>query len=196
MAKEELIEMHGSVTEVLPDGRYRVTLDNGHNLIAYSGGKMRKHHIHIIAGDNVSLEMSPHDLSKGADHLPPPARPSGRRRRCAPAPALRRARSTRGGIEPPSSLTRPSRAARRFATSFRCHSRNDPAQGVVSGHPRHPRGDRHDANHPPFRNSPPKTSAASSTACSPPPASTAADFSRASPPPASRWPSSRSMPAP
>ena len=65
MAKEELIEMHGSVTEVLPDGRYRVTLDNGHNLIAYSGGKMRKHHIRIIAGDNVSLEMSPYDLSKG-----------------------------------------------------------------------------------------------------------------------------------
>ncbi|MFB1030574.1 MAG: translation initiation factor IF-1, partial [Thauera sp.] len=55
MAKEELIEMHGSVTEVLPDGRYRVTLDNGHNLIAYSGGKMRKHHIRILAGDKVSL---------------------------------------------------------------------------------------------------------------------------------------------
>jgi translation initiation factor IF-1 len=78
MAKEELIEMHGSVTEVLPDGRYRVTLDNGHNLIAYSGGKMRKHHIRIIAGDNVSLEMSPYDLSKGRitfRHLP--GRPAG-----------------------------------------------------------------------------------------------------------------------
>ena len=74
MAKEELIEMNGSVTEVLPDGRYRVTLDNGHNLIAYSGGKMRKHHIRIIAGDNVSLEVSPYDLSKGRitfRHLPP-----------------------------------------------------------------------------------------------------------------------------
>ena len=65
MAKEELIEMHGSVTEVLPDGRYRVTLDNGHNLIAYSGGKMRKNHIRILAGDKVSLELSPYDLSKG-----------------------------------------------------------------------------------------------------------------------------------
>ena len=65
MAKEELIEMHGSVTEVLPDGRYRVTLDNGHNLIAYSGGKMRKHHIRIIAGDKVTVEVSPYDLTKG-----------------------------------------------------------------------------------------------------------------------------------
>ena len=65
MPKEELIEMNGAVTEVLPDSRYRVTLDNGHQLIAYSGGKMRKHHIRILAGDNVSLEMSPYDLSKG-----------------------------------------------------------------------------------------------------------------------------------
>ncbi|MBK1681789.1 translation initiation factor IF-1 [Rhodocyclus tenuis] len=73
MAKEELIEMNGSVTEVLPDGRYRVTLDNGHKLIAYSGGKMRKNHIRIIAGDAVSLEVSPYDLSKGRitfRHLP------------------------------------------------------------------------------------------------------------------------------
>ena len=65
MPKEELIEMNGAVTEVLPDSRYRVTLDNGHQLIAYSGGKMRKHHIRILAGDNVSLELSPYDLSKG-----------------------------------------------------------------------------------------------------------------------------------
>ncbi len=65
MAKEELIEMRGTVSEVLPDSRYRVTLENGHELIAYSGGKMRKNHIRIIAGDNVSLEMSPYDLSKG-----------------------------------------------------------------------------------------------------------------------------------
>jgi len=65
MAKEELIEMHGAVTEVLPDSRFRVTLDNGHELVAYTGGKMRKHHIRIIAGDKVSLELSPYDLSKG-----------------------------------------------------------------------------------------------------------------------------------
>jgi translation initiation factor IF-1 len=50
---------------VLPDARYRVTLDNGHNLVAYTAGKMRKHHIRIIAGDKVSLEVSPYDLSKG-----------------------------------------------------------------------------------------------------------------------------------
>jgi translation initiation factor IF-1 len=65
MAKEELLEMNGVVDEVLPDSRFRVTLDNGHHLVAYSAGKMRKHHIRIIAGDKVSLELSPYDLSKG-----------------------------------------------------------------------------------------------------------------------------------
>ena len=65
MAKEDLIEMQGKVDEVLPDSRYRVTLDNGHTLIAYSGGKMRKNHIRILAGDKVSLELSPYDLTKG-----------------------------------------------------------------------------------------------------------------------------------
>ena len=65
MAKEELIEMQGRVDEVLPDARFRVTLDNGHQLIAYSGGKMRKHRIRVLDGDKVSLEMSPYDLDKG-----------------------------------------------------------------------------------------------------------------------------------
>ena len=65
MAKEDLIEMMGVVNEVLPDTRFRVTLDNGHQLIAYTSGKMKKHHIRILAGDKVSLEMSPYDLSKG-----------------------------------------------------------------------------------------------------------------------------------
>ena len=65
MSKEDLIEMQGKVDEVLPDSRFRVTLDNGHTLIAYSGGKMRKNHIRILAGDKVSLELSPYDLSKG-----------------------------------------------------------------------------------------------------------------------------------
>jgi len=65
MAKEELIEMRGVVNEILPDSRFRVTLDNGHKLVAYTGGKMRKNHIRILAGDNVSLELSPYDLSKG-----------------------------------------------------------------------------------------------------------------------------------
>jgi translation initiation factor IF-1 len=73
MAKEELIEMNGRVAEILPDSRYRVILDNGHELVAYTGGKMRKNHIRIIAGDIVSLELSPYDLSKGRimfRHLP------------------------------------------------------------------------------------------------------------------------------
>ncbi|MBS1197374.1 MAG: translation initiation factor [Proteobacteria bacterium] len=65
MAKEELLEMEGVVMEVLPDSRFRVTLDNGHSLVAYTAGKMRKHHIRILVGDKVSLELSPYDLSKG-----------------------------------------------------------------------------------------------------------------------------------
>lgn len=65
MAKEDLIEMRGVVDEMLPDSRFRVTLENGHTLIAYTGGKMRKHRIRILAGDNVSLELSPYDLTKG-----------------------------------------------------------------------------------------------------------------------------------
>ncbi|MEW6693611.1 Translation initiation factor IF-1 [Tepidimonas thermarum] len=88
MAKEELIEMRGTVDEVLPDSRYRVTLENGHSLVAYSGGKMRKHHIRILAGDRVSLELSPYDLSKGRitfRHLEP--RAPG-----APAPVRRKTR--------------------------------------------------------------------------------------------------------
>ncbi len=65
MSKEDLIEMQGKIQEILPDARYRVNLDNGHSLIAYTGGKMRKHRIKIIAGDSVTIEMSPYDLSKG-----------------------------------------------------------------------------------------------------------------------------------
>ena len=65
MAKEELSEMKGLVSEVLPDSRFRVTLENGHVLIAYTAGKMRKNHIRILAGDHVSLELSPYDLTKG-----------------------------------------------------------------------------------------------------------------------------------
>lgn len=65
MAKEELIEMNGVVAEVLPDSRFRVTLDNGHQLVAYTAGKMRKNHIRILAGDKITLEISPYDISKG-----------------------------------------------------------------------------------------------------------------------------------
>ena len=65
MAKEEVIEMEGVVNEVLPDTRFRVALDNGHVIIAYMSGKMRKHRIRILAGDKVSLELTPYDLTKG-----------------------------------------------------------------------------------------------------------------------------------
>ena len=57
--------MKGKIEEILPDARYKVVLENGHGLIAYTGGKMRKHRIKIIAGDNVTIEMSPYDLTKG-----------------------------------------------------------------------------------------------------------------------------------
>ena len=64
MAKEEMIEMKGVVTEVLPDSRYRITLENGHSLIAYTAGKMRLHRIRIIEGDKVTVELSPYDMNK------------------------------------------------------------------------------------------------------------------------------------
>ena len=64
MAKEDLLEMEGVVTEVLPDTRFRVTLENGVEVQAYASGKMRKHRIRILAGDKVSVELSPYDLTK------------------------------------------------------------------------------------------------------------------------------------
>ncbi len=65
LSKEELIELGGVVSEVLPQTRFRVTLENGVEVTAYASGKMRKHRIRILAGDHVTLEMSPYDLSKG-----------------------------------------------------------------------------------------------------------------------------------
>jgi len=65
MAKEELIEMEGVVAEVMPDTRFRVTLENGKEVGAYASGKMRKHRIRILAGDKVTLEMSMYDMTKG-----------------------------------------------------------------------------------------------------------------------------------
>lgn len=65
MAKEDLIEMEGVVTDVLPDARYRVELTNGHQVAAYAAGKMRKFRIRVVIGDKVKLEMSPYDLTKG-----------------------------------------------------------------------------------------------------------------------------------
>ena len=65
MAKEELVAFEGLVTEILPDARYRVQLDNGRMIIAYTAGKMKKNRIRTLAGDRVTVEMSPYDLSKG-----------------------------------------------------------------------------------------------------------------------------------
>ncbi|AQQ25568.1 MULTISPECIES: translation initiation factor IF-1 [Burkholderia] len=65
MAKEELLELDGVVDEVLPDSRFRVTLENGAVVAAYASGRMRKHRIRILAGDRVKLELSVYDLTKG-----------------------------------------------------------------------------------------------------------------------------------
>jgi translation initiation factor IF-1 len=65
MAKEELIQYEGLVTELLPDARFRVQLDSGHTIVAYTAGKMKKHRIKTLAGDRVTVEMSPYDLEKG-----------------------------------------------------------------------------------------------------------------------------------
>lgn len=65
MAKEELLELEGVISEVLPSTLFRVTLENGVEVTAYASGKIRKHRIRILAGDRVTLEMSPYDLGKG-----------------------------------------------------------------------------------------------------------------------------------
>ena len=63
--KEELLQFEGLVTEILPDARYRVQLDNGHELVAYTAGRMKKNRIKTLAGDRVTVEVSPYDLEKG-----------------------------------------------------------------------------------------------------------------------------------
>ncbi|MBX2868190.1 MAG: translation initiation factor IF-1 [Acidiferrobacterales bacterium] len=65
MAKEEGIEMEGTVTETLPNTQFRVKLENGHEIIAHISGKMRKHYIRILRGDTVTVQLTPYDLSKG-----------------------------------------------------------------------------------------------------------------------------------
>ena len=65
MAKEELIEFKGVVTEVLPNAMFRVKLENEHIVLAHTAGKMRKNRIRVLAGDSVVVEMTPYDLSKG-----------------------------------------------------------------------------------------------------------------------------------
>ena len=65
MAKEELLEFEGVVKEILPSAMFRVELENGHEIIAHTSGRMRKHRIRILLGDAVTVEMTPYDLTKG-----------------------------------------------------------------------------------------------------------------------------------
>ena len=65
MAKEDVIEVEGTVTEALPNTQFRVELDNGHNVLAHISGKMRMNYIRSLPGDRVKVELSPYDLSRG-----------------------------------------------------------------------------------------------------------------------------------
>lgn len=90
MAKEELIEFEGTVEEVLPERRFRVRLENGHQILAYTSGRMSKAKIRTLAGDKVTVEMTPYDLDRGritfrhkderASSMPAAAGPQQRRR--------------------------------------------------------------------------------------------------------------------
>lgn len=85
MAKEELLVLNGLIQEILPDGRFRVCLENDHSIIAYTAGRMRRFRIRSVVGDAVQVEMSPYDLDKGRiiyrERTPGPAGPGGRRQR-------------------------------------------------------------------------------------------------------------------
>jgi len=65
MAKEDQIEMDGTIIDTLPNTMFRVELENGHVITAHISGKMRKHYIRILTGDKVKVEMTPYDLTKG-----------------------------------------------------------------------------------------------------------------------------------
>ncbi len=65
MSKEDLLEFEGIVSEILPNAMFRVKLDNGHEVLAHTSGKMRKNRIRVLAGDKVNVEMTPYDLTKG-----------------------------------------------------------------------------------------------------------------------------------
>jgi translation initiation factor IF-1 len=65
MAKEEVLEFNGVVTELLPNAMFRVKLENDHEILAHTAGKMRKNRIRVLAGDRVSVEVTPYDLTKG-----------------------------------------------------------------------------------------------------------------------------------
>ena len=85
MAKEDLVEFEGEITELLPEGRFRVRLENDHHVLAYTAGKMRKFRIRTGVGDRVIVEMSPYDLQRGRisfrhKSAAPPMIGSGQRR--------------------------------------------------------------------------------------------------------------------
>ena len=65
MAKEDCIEVEGIISEALPNARFKVTLESGHEVLAHISGKMRMHFIRILPGDKVTVELSPYDLSRG-----------------------------------------------------------------------------------------------------------------------------------
>lgn len=65
MAKEELVEFDGTIVELLPEGRFRVRLENEHEVLAYTAGKMKKHRIRAMVGDRVTVEMTPYDMDRG-----------------------------------------------------------------------------------------------------------------------------------
>ncbi len=65
MAKQETLEFKGKVTELLPNAMFRVKLENNHEILAHTAGKLRKNRIRVLAGDNVMVEMTPYDLTKG-----------------------------------------------------------------------------------------------------------------------------------
>lgn len=65
MAKEDLIEFAGTVSELLPNATFRVKLDNDHEVLAHTSGKMRKNRIRVLTGDRVQVEMTPYDLTRG-----------------------------------------------------------------------------------------------------------------------------------
>ena len=65
MAKEDFLEMRGIITELLPNAMFRVKLENGHEVLGHTAGRMRKNRIRVLAGDEVLVEITPYDLTKG-----------------------------------------------------------------------------------------------------------------------------------
>ena len=65
MSKQDLLEFKGKVTDLLPNAMFRVQLENGHTVTAHTAGKLRKNRIRVLLGDNVTVEMTPYDLTKG-----------------------------------------------------------------------------------------------------------------------------------